>query len=112
MELHVDLSQIAPEVNHHGNIQVTHLSKQSFHTSLHMYQYKNVMRSSRLFRVFIFEAQLQINDLGMFSMASNVIRSNYCCRIEGIPCTGTWCLLRTISGQQSGGLPVCSVNSL
>ena len=53
----------------------------------------NVMRSSRLFRVSLFLENGSILMIwGCFSIVSNVIRSNYCCR-RHTPCMETWCFL-------------------
>ena len=83
MELHVDFSQMALEVSHHGYLLVTHLTTQEHccHTYFHAYWYMNVMRSSRLFRVSLcLENGSILMIWGCFSIVSNVIRSNYCCR--------------------------------
>ena len=74
---------MALEVSHHGYLLVTHLTTQEHccHTSFHAYWYMNVMRSSRLCRVILFLKNGSILMIwGCFSIVSNVIRSNYCCR--------------------------------
>ena len=81
--MELDFSQMALEVSHHGCLLVTHLTTQEHccHTSFHAYWYMNVMRSSRLFRVSLFLENGSILMIwGCFSIVSNVIRSNYCCR--------------------------------
>ena len=81
--MELDFSQMALEVSHHGYLLVTHLTTQEHccHTSFHVYWYMNVMRSSRLFRVSLFlENDSILMIWGCFSIVSNVIRSNYCCR--------------------------------
>ena len=81
--MELDFSQMALEVSHHGYLLVTHLTTQEHccHTSFHAYWYMNVMRSSRLFRVSLFLENGSILMIwGCFSIVSNVIRSNYCCR--------------------------------
>ena len=54
--MELDLSQIVPEINHHGYLQVTALSMQNYccPTPIHAYLYNNVMRLSILFRGFLF----------------------------------------------------------
>ena len=100
--MELDFSQMAFEVSHHGYLLVTHLTTQEHccHTPFHAYWYVNdscintrgmvydssvlvwnVMRSSRLFRVSLFLENGSILMIwGCFSIVSNVIRSNYCCR--------------------------------
>ena len=81
--MELDCSQMALEVSHHGYLLVTHLTTQEHccHTSFHAYWYMNVMRSSRLLRVSLFLGNGSILMIwGCFSIVSNVIRSNYCCR--------------------------------
>ena len=81
--MELDFSQMAFEVNHHGYLLITHLTTQEHccHTSFHAYWYMNVMWSSRLFRVSLFLENGSILMIwGCFSIVSNVIRSNYCCR--------------------------------
>ena len=81
--MELDFSQMALELSHHSYLLVTHLTTQEHccHTSFHAYWYMNVMWSSRLFRVSLFLENASILMIwGCFSIVSNVIRSNYCCR--------------------------------
>ena len=76
------VSQIAPEVNQHGYLHMTPLSRTIVccHTSFHAHLYKNVTGSSRLFRGFLFlkhSSRLMIWEC--FSIVFNVIRFNYAC---------------------------------
>ena len=72
----------------------------------------NVMRSSRLFRVSLFLENGSILMIwGYFSIVSNVIRSNYCCRRHTMH--GNMVFSRDSifpTPQQSGCLLECSVN--
>ena len=111
--MELDFSQMALEVSHHGYLLVTHLTTQEHccHTSFHAYWYMNVMRSSRLFRVSLFWENGSILMIwGCFSIVSNVIRSNYCCRRHTMH--GNMVFSRDSifpTPQQSGCLLVCSV---
>ena len=81
--MELDFSQMALEVSYHSYLLVTHLTTQEHccHAPLHAYWYMDVMRSSRLFRVSLFLENGSILMIwGCFSIVSNVIRSNYCCR--------------------------------
>ena len=104
---------MALEVSHHGYLLVTHLTTQEHccHTSFHAYWYMNVMLSSRFFRVSLFLENGSIFMIwGCFSIVSNVIRSNYCCRRHTMH--GNMMFSRDSifpTPQQSGCLFVCSV---
>ena len=111
--MELDFSQMALELSHHSYLLVTHLTTQEHccHTSFHAYWYMNVMWSSRLFRVSLF---LEIASIlmiwGCFSIVSNVIRSNYCCRRHTMH--GNMVFSRESifpTPQQSGCLCVCIV---
>ena len=112
--MELDFSQIALELSHHSYLLVTHLTTQEHccHTSFHAYWYMNVMWSSRLFRVSLFSENVSILMIwGCFSIVSNVIRSNYCCRRHTMH--GNMVFSRDSifpTPQQSGCLCVCSVN--
>ena len=115
MELY--FSQMALEVSHHGYLLDTHLTtpEHCCHTSFHAYWYMNVMRSSRLFRVSLFLENgfiLMIwRCFSIVSSLSNVIRSNYCCRMHTM--LGNMVFSRDYSfptPQQSGCLLACSVS--
>ena len=113
--MELDFSQMALEVSHHGYLLVTHLTTQEHccHTSFHAYGYMHVMRSSRLFRVSLFLENGSILMIwGCFSIVSNVIRSNYCCRRHTMH--GNMVFSRDSifpTPQQSGCLLACSVES-
>ena len=102
----------SPPHRNHGYLQVTHLSMQEHfcHASFHAYWYTNVMQSSRLFRVSLFLKNGSILMIwGCFSIVSNVIRSNYCCRrhtMHGNTVFSTDSILPT--PQQSGCLLACN----
>ena len=114
--MELDFSQLALEVSHHGYLLVTHLTTQEHccHTSFHAYWCMNVMRSSRLFRVSLFVENGSILMIwGCFSIVSNVIRSNYCCRRHTMH--GNMVFSRDSifpTPQQGGCIPVCSVTNL
>ena len=112
--MELDFSQIAPKVNHPGFLQVAALSMHNLclHTQSHAYWYKNVMHLSRLFRRLLFwKHSSRLVIWGCFSIVSNVIWYNYCCRrhtMHGNMVFSTHYILGT--PQQSGGFLVCSVN--
>ena len=112
--MELDFSQMAIELSHHSYLLVTHLTTQEHccHTSFHAYWYMNVMWSSRLFRVSLFLENASILMIwGCFSIVSNVIRSNYCCRRHTMH--GNMVFSRESifpTPQQSGCLCVCIVN--
>ena len=112
--MELDFSQMALELSHHSYLLVTHLTTQEHccHTSFHAYWYMNVMWSSRLFRVSLFLENASILMIwGCFSIVSNVIRSNYCCRRHTMH--GNMVFSRDSifpTPQQSGCLCVCSVD--
>ena len=114
--MELDFSKMVLEVSHHGYLLVTHLTTQEHccHTPFHAYWYMNVMRSSRLFRVSLFLENGSILMIwGCFSIVSNVIRYNYCCRRHTIH--GNMVFSRDSifpTPQQSGCLLVCSVIEL
>ena len=107
---------MALEVSHHGYLLVTHLTTQEHccHISFHAYLYMNVMRSSRLFRASLFLEKGSILMIwGCFSIVSNVIRSNYCCRRHTVH--GNMVFSRDSifpTPQQSGCLLGCSVDCI
>ena len=111
--MELDFSQMALELSHHSYLLVTHLTTQEHccHTSFHAYWYMNVMWSSRLFRVSLFLENASILMIwGCFSIVSNVIRSNYCCRRHTMH--GNMVFSRESifpTPQQSGCLCVCIV---
>ena len=111
--MELDVSQMALELSHHSYLLVTHLTTQEHccHTSFHVHWYMNVMWSSRLFRVSLFLENASILMIwGCFSIVSNVIRSNYCCRRHTMH--GNMVFSRDSifpTPQQSGCLCVCSV---
>ena len=113
--MELDFSQMALELSHHSYLLVTHLTTQEHccHTSFHAYWYMNVMWSSRLFRVSLFLENASILMIwGCFSIVSNVIRSNYCCRRHTMH--GNMVFSRESifpTPQQSGCLCVCIVNT-
>ena len=74
----------------------------------------NVMRSSRLFRVSLFLENGSILMIwGCFSIVSNVIRSNYCCRRHTMHGNMVFSRDSTFpTPQQSGCLLECSVNTI
>ena len=114
--MELDFSQMALELSHHSYLLVTHLTTQEHccHTSFHAYWYMNVMWSSRLFRVSLFLENASIVMIwGCFSIVSNVIRSNYCCRRHTMH--GNMVFSRESifpTPQQSGCLCVCIVKPL
>ena len=110
--MEIDLSQIAPKVNHHGYLQVTVLSRQNhcWHTQRHVYWYKNVMRLSRLFKGLLFwkhSSRLVIWDF--FSIVSNVIWYTYYCIRHTMHGNMVFFCTHYITPQQSGGFLVCNV---
>ena len=113
--MELDFSQMALELSHHSYLLVTHLTTQEHccHTSFHAYWYMNVMWSSRLFRVSLFLENASILMIwGCFSIVSNVIWSNYCCRRHTMH--GNMVFSRESifpTPQQSGCLCVCIANS-
>ena len=111
--MELDFSQIAPKVNHPGFLQVAALSMHNLclHTQSHAYWYKNVMHLSRLFRRLLFwKHSSRLVIWGCFSIVSNVIWYNYCCRrhtMHGNMVFSTHYILGT--PQKSGGFLMCSV---
>ena len=107
--MELNFSQIAPNVNHHGYLQVTALSWQNYcwHKQRHAYWYKTVMRLSRLFRGLLFSKHSsRLVIWGCLSIVSNVIWYNYCCgrhTMHGNMLFSTHYIL------ESGGFLVCSV---